>query len=250
MNNNKVRYVQGEKGGYAITIKISNDTVLKSMQKGELWFQSPKYYQEYSKNDVIGDINECAFESIVHISQDEAERYIQLKKGDVILIDGKKFCYEKILDGILYVISNNQNDYRLLCFYTLYFDENRRIIRPDERIKQFGTSFSIIQNRERLVQMIGNKVERENYNLSFTHTKIAYISENYRGVYTPGCKFMRYRYQNEYRFILCSKTFENLPEKKEKRMVLPEIFDEKLFSDPIPVDVLWKIEKLEDLENY
>ena len=91
-------------------------------------------------------------------------------------------------------------------------------------MKNMGTHFSIIKNRNRFVQILNNwtKVETENvkYDISVCSNWINYIGNTYTGIYTPTCKFAKYSYQNEYRCILCSEEYGKLQEKKEKRIQL------------------------------
>jgi len=55
-----------------------------------------------------------------------------------------------------------------------------------------------------LEEEIGNYIKNANYDLAEIGTVIEYITDKYRGIYTPSCKFEKYAYQNEYRFILGS----------------------------------------------
>lgn len=235
--------------GAEILIKVSNPYVINSMRKGEFWFQSPKYYQDYSGNDAIGDPWECAFEQILDVPLNEIEKYTGIKQGTHISYRGKTYILEKVYNGMVYVSSLNQNNYRFICFYKLFFDEHNNLILPDEQIKKFGTHFTIVKDRSRLNQIIGEYVDSADYDLAFVPTDIAYLSNGYRGIYTPGCKFEKYSYQNEYRLILASTEYSKLPEKKEKVIRLDKVADEDLLSPPIPINVLWDSSTLDDFLN-
>lgn len=249
INVKKVKHIYDDKTKYGIIIKISDEKVLNSMRNGEFWFQSPKYYQNFKENDTIGDVNECAFEYVLDVPINKISEYFGLRPGTVINYDGKEYIFEKILNGMIYVSSRYQNNYRLLCFYILNIDENYKIVKPDEKIKLFGTHFSIIKNRNRFIQILGEYAESSEYDLFFLPTPIAYIADSYRGVYTPGCKFDRYAYQNEYRFVLCSSEYAKLPEKEKKIIKLNKVMEENIFSEPIPIDLLWKAPTIEELSK-
>lgn len=248
LNTEQVRFTYNKRF-YAITIKISDETALNSMRKGTFWFQSPKYYQEFVGNDAIGDINESAFEYILDLPVAQVEGYIGLRGGDKISVEGREFILQRILNGKLYVSSIYQNNYRLLCFYTLHLNDDLSFIKPDERMRQFGSHFSIVNNRNRFVEILGHTVENAKYDINFLHTSIAYISDKYRGVYTPGCKFKKYSYQNEYRFILCSPEYGKLPEKEKKIVYLPEVEKEEILSEPLPIDLLWDANSFKEIET-
>lgn len=237
-----------------ILIKIGDKDALKSMNSGQFWFQSPRYYQDFKDNDAVGDINECAIEYILKVSPMELKKCIGLKKGTLIhTTDGKDYILEKVLNGKVYVSSRYQNCYRLLCFYTLHINDEGVIVKPDIRMKNMGTHFSIIKNRNRFVQILNNwaKVEAENgkYDISVCSNWINYIGNTYTGIYTPTCKFAKYSYQNEYRCILCSEEYGKLPEKKEKRIQLNEVADEEIMTSPIPLDWLRKVSTLDELSK-
>ena len=244
MKKNRLR-VCGEKK--MILIKISDETAITSMNAGTFWFQSPKFYQNYKGNDAIGDVNECAFETILDVSLDQLRKYVNLSKGEVFEKDGNKYRFEKILNGTVYVSSVYQNCYRLLCFYMLQIDENNRIIKPDEKMKLFGTHFSIIKNRLMLEEEIGNYIKNANYDLAEIGTVIEYITDKYRGIYTPSCKFEKYAYQNEYRIILGSLKYGKMPEEEKKIVNLTGNEMDKIMTEPIPIERLWISSTLEDI---
>ena len=150
----KIGYNKIENG---ILIKISDEAALKSMNAGQFWFQSPRYYQEFKDNDAVGDINECAIENILEVSSDELKKYMGLSKGTLIhCTDGKDYILEKVLNGKVYVSSRYQNCYRLLCFYTLHISDTGKIVKPDIRMRNMGTHFSIVKNRKRFVKILNN----------------------------------------------------------------------------------------------
>lgn len=247
----KISYNKIENG---ILIKISDEAALKSMNAGQFWFQSPRYYQEFKDNDAVGDINECAIENILEVSSDELKKYMGLSKGTLIhCTDGKDYILEKVLNGKVYVSSRYQNCYRLLCFYTLHISDTGKIEKPDIRMRNMGTHFSIVKNRKRFVQILNNYVEKEveskNYDISVCSNWINYINDAYTGIYTPICKFDKYSYQNEYRCVLSSNEYGKLPEKKEKRIQLDAVADENIMTPPIPLEWLWKVSTLDELSK-
>lgn len=247
----KIVYNKIENG---ILIKISDEAALKSMNAGQFWFQSPRYYQEFKDNDAVGDINECAIENILEVSSDELKKYMGLSKGTLIhCTDGKDYILEKVLNGKVYVSSRYQNCYRLLCFYTLHISDSGKIVKPDIRMKNMGTHFSIVKNRKRFVQILNNYVKKEvesrDSDISVCSNWINYISDAYTGIYTPVCKFDKYSYQNEYRCVLSSNEYGKLPEKKEKRIQLDAVADENIMTPPIPLEWLWKVSTLDELSK-
>lgn len=230
-----------------ILIKISDEVAINSMNRGTFWFQSPKYYQNFTGNDAIGDVNECAFEAILDVPLNQLEMYSDLLKGENFEKDGSKYCFEKVLNGMVYVNSVYQNYFRLLCFYMLQLDENNRIIKPDEKMKLFGTHLSIIKNRPMLEKKLEKYIESAGYSLAGLGTSIAYVTDKYRGTYTPGCKFEKYAYQNEYRIILESQKYGEMPEEEKKVVSLSEDKMDEIMTKPIQIEKLWTVSTLEEL---
>lgn len=247
INSEKCRYLVNASNQFCITIKIGDEQALNNMRNGEFWFQSPKYYQSFVENDAVGDVNECAFDYIYNISEKDIEKYMHIIPGEKIILEGKEWILDKIMNGKFCVHSVYQNNYRLLCFYQLHMDEKRHFIKPDERMRLFGTHFSIVKDRDKFEKIVGKYVESVNYDLFFLPTSIAYLYDTYRGVYTPGCKFKKYEYQNEYRFILGSSQYGKLPEMEKKVIHLPEVKKEDILTEPIPLDFLWSTSSLDDI---
>ncbi len=230
-----------------ILIKISDENAINSMRNGVFWFQSPKYFQNYQGNDAIGDVVECAYEKVLDISQDLIETHSSRGKGDIVEIDGQMYKYERSENGKVYVSSVYQNYNRLLCFYSLYLDENGKIIVPDEKMKQFGSHFSIIIDRPVLEKRIKSYIGKLDYNVEYRAVSVNYLSEKYNGIYTPSCKFDKYKYQNEYRIILQSENYNKMPEEQKVVINIEKEGMSTIMTNPIPIERLWNSEKLEDL---
>ena len=153
-----------------LILKLSSVEVIDSMRKGNIWFNSPKYYQEFKGNPAICDLHECAFD------------YIKYVDGEPV---GKE--------------SSTQNYNRLLCLYLLRMDKEENIAIPDERIKSFGDYFSVV-DIGKLQKTISAWCKVKGYEYNFTGVK--YNTTNYEGDYNPTFKDCSYSYQNEFRFII------------------------------------------------
>ena len=60
------------------------------MRNGSVWFQSPKYYQDYKGSPAICDISECAYDFIVEVPLEKIVGDLPIKVGDVISYEGKE----------------------------------------------------------------------------------------------------------------------------------------------------------------
>lgn len=208
---NMIREIQP--GG--IFVKLSSRAVIESIRNGNVWFNSPKYYQEYKGNPAICDVHECEFDYLEHK-------------------DGK----------IVGTVSNTQNWNRLFCFYFLGMQEDHTIIIPDEKIKSFGDCFAAV-NYKALQKKLLAWCKSNNY--EFTFTGVKYSSANYEGPYNPTFKDDSYKYQNEWRFIIRSEQINALPEKE----AVKEKFDdmENIFTESKPIDLLFEKQTLEELAD-
>lgn len=209
-------------GRYVVTnphfsqiIKISSAEVINSMRKGNLWFQSPRYFQEY-----VGDGQKARAD--IH---DAKYSYIG-KSGNID--------------------DTNADTYRLLCFYSLNVDKEGKFLeKPNEKLREFGDYYSIV-DLETLLSQIKNHIVGLNKNVGYVANWVNYLTEQYSGVYSPFCKFPEFSYQNEFRIVLLSEIF--LPLIKEPYKTLPPIkgFD-KVFSEPQSLDGLLNAKNIDDL---
>lgn len=129
----------------------------------------------------------------------------------------------------------------------LQIDNNGNIIKPDEKMKLFGSHFLIIKNRPMFEEKLREYIIREGNGLAGMGTPVAYVTDKYRGIYTPGCKFDKYRYQNEYRFILLSIEFDKLPPKEKKVVNLSADNMDEIMTKPIDIGKLWTVSTLDEL---
>lgn len=168
----------------SLLIKISSEKVLKSMRNGSLWFQSPKYFREYSGDGqtVRTDIHEARYS------------YIDKQHG--------------------YVEDSNANAYRILCFYSLDVNANGDFLNaPDKQLSDFGDYYSLVDIKT-LLKKIKSHLLSQRKNISYGADFVKYLTDKYSGIYTPFCKFSDFTYQNEFRIVLLSNHFLNLDEKE------------------------------------
>jgi hypothetical protein len=196
-------------------IKISSAEAIKSMRMGNVWFQSPRYFQEYS-----GDGQEARAD--IH---DAKYSYI----GESGNIDDK-----------------NADTYRLLCFYSLNVNKEGDFLeKPSEKLRKFGGYYSIV-DLETLLSQVKNYIINPNNKVGYVANWVNYLTEIYSGVYSPFCKFPEFSYQNEFRIVLLSDIFLSL--KNEPYKTFPPIkgFNE-VFSEPQSLDGLLHAENINAL---
>jgi hypothetical protein len=185
-------------------IKISSADVINSMRDGNLWFQSPRYFQEY-----VGD-------------GQKARADIHDAKYSFIGENGN-------------IDDQNADTYRILCFYSLNVDKDGNFLeKPNEKLREFGDCYSIV-DLETLLLQIKNHIVSLNRNMGYVANWVNHLTGKYSGVYSPFCKFPEFDYQHEFRIVLLSDSF--LPLKKEPYKTIPPIqgFD-KVFSEPQSLD--------------
>jgi len=196
-------------------IKISSADVIGKMRNGSLWFQSPQSFQKYSGEG-------------------------QKARADAY---DSRFSY---INKSRYVEDQNSDTYRLLCFYSLIVNEDGDFLeRPDKRLGEFGDRYSIVDITT-LLTLIKEHIVEPNKKISSVANWINYLRENYSGVYSPFCKFPKFRYQNEFRIVLWSNLFFSLrAEPYKPRLPAKGLYD--VFSEPRPLDELMHARSLEDL---
>jgi hypothetical protein len=198
-------------------IKIHSADVINSMRAGNLWFQSPRYFQEYSGDG-------------------------QIARAD---IHDAKYSYIDENGG---VDDRNADTYRILSFYSLDVDDQGNILKkPDIRLQEFGSSYSIIDVTT-LITEIKNYTISLNKRISFVANWAYYLLENYTGAYSPFCKFQEYAYQNEFRIVLLSNTFLSL-QQKEPYITNPPIAKlDKIILPPQPIEKLLNANNINQIE--
>ena len=197
-------------------IKIHSVDVLNSMRAGNLWFQSPRYFQEFSGDGQIAraDIHDAKYS------------YIDMDGG----VDDK-----------------NADTYRILSFYSLFVDDQGNILKkPDIRLQEFGSSYSIIDVTT-LITEIKNYIISLNKKISFVANWAYYLLENYTGAYSPFCKFQEYGYQNEFRIVLLSNTFLSLQQKEPYKTNPPIAKLDKIILPPQPIEILLNAKKIDEV---
>ena len=219
----------------AVIIKFGNLSTLESMRSGSLWFQSPKYYQDYKGNIAICDISECAYDYIFDIQLEKIKKKLPFDNGDVIRVGGKELILKEILGTKAYIYSNTQNYNRLLCFYMLQMKSGVLETR-DSKLKSFGSHFCLVDIKK-LIQII--REYASNDNLLFWPTNVKYVTNSYTGVYNPTCKGDIYNYQNEFRFILRGDALNMLPEKEPKKIFIDGM--DQIMTKPQPMEKLFEI---------
>jgi len=187
-------------------IKISSAQVINSMRTGNLWFQSPRYFQEYAGagQKARADIHDARYSFIG-------------KSGNID--------------------DANADTYRILCFYSLNIDKEGNILqKPSEELSEFGDYYSIVDLKT-LLSQIQNHIMSLNKIMGYVANWVNYLTEKYSGIYSPFCKFPELSYQNEFRIVLLSNSF--LPLKKHPYKTIPPIKGfEKVFSEPQSIDRL------------
>ncbi len=206
MNRDPARFVVENKG--AILVKIGSPDALNNMRQGNFWMQSPASFQTHFDNEARDDVYESAFD------------YIEMDKDSP--------------DGIAYSsFFTDQNKYRILCFGIIRVNDGL-IERPDERIKLFGTHFSYVSS-QRLAQAFSEAATERN-----AHCQIGginYISDSYKGIYTPFCKLPKFSYQVEHRIVFCSEAYLAWDACQRDEISIGDI--SSWFSKPIPIEELF-----------
>lgn len=199
----------------AQTIKIHTADIITNMRRGNIWFQSPRTFHEYLGNGKAAraDIHDA--------------RYSYISKNG-------------------YVDDENIDTYRLLCFYSLDVDgEGNFITQPDDQLRDFGESYSIV-DRETLLVRIKNYIIDSNRVIHYVAHWINYLGQEYSGAYSPFCKFPEFSYQNEFRIVLLSNEFISLG--KEPYKTIPPIENlGRVFSEPQPLENLLHARNINDL---
>ena len=226
----------------SVMLKLGNLSTLESMRNGELWFQSPKYYQTYAGNPAVCDVEECAYDYISEIPEDKIKAVIPLNiEVNLIVCSGKTYRIGALKSAKYYELSQKQNYYRILCFFRL--NANNGILdKRDDRLKYFGTHFCLID-----INKLNQKMEiyAQKNNLTFWPTDVKYASKAYQGEYNPTFKKDTYAYQCEYRYILRGEKLNDLAEKEPKIIKLSGM--DEMMSEPRPLNKLLEVQKLDEL---
>lgn len=196
-------------------IKIQSAEVLESMRNGNLWFQSPRCFQEYKGEG-------------------------QIARAD---IHDAKYSY---IDKSGYIDNKNVDTYRLLCFYSLDVDEEYNFLRkPDNRLREFGEYYSIIDVMTLLAKIKDHIVSLDK-KISYVANWVNYLSQNYSGTYSPFCKFPEYSYQNEFRIVLLSDMFLSI--RQAPYITSPPLKNlDEIILKPQSIDGLLSANNLNDL---
>lgn len=221
--------------GERVALKIANYDVLESMRKGSIWFQSPKYYQEYEGNSAICDIDECAYDYIDTLPVEAVEKQFDSLKEDIQKrLDGK-FVIGNLEKAIVKRHSQHQNWLRLLCFYMLNIVDDV-IIKPDEQLKEFGAYFSLVD-----LKTLSQKTKEamKSRGIYCLYAPVKYVTSHYSGTYTPTLKADTYKYQNEFRFVLYGDELSNMSEKEPLKVKFEGMED--VISEPQPIEKLFEI---------
>ena len=225
----------------AVIIKFGNLSTLESMRNGNVWFQSPKYYQDYKGNPAVCDISECAYDYIMEIPIETVSKQLPFKIGDTIKLDGKEVTVKGFSGARVYSYSNTQNYNRLLCFYSMKIKNGMLGIR-DSKLKSFGSHFCLVDIKKLVQKVRGYALEND---LFFWPCNVKYMTNAYRGVYNPTCKGDAYAYQNEFRFILQGEELNNLPEKEPKKIKIDGM--NEIMKEPQPMEKFFEIQTSKEL---
>jgi hypothetical protein len=197
-------------------IKLQSSEVIESMRNGNYWFQSPRYFQEYSGDGKVARMD-------MHDA-----KYFYVDKGR-------------------YIDDKNADKYRLLCFYSLNVDDSGNFLKPfDERLSQFGECFSIVDLETLLIEL-QKYIKSGNNNMSYVGNDVKYIREDrYSGFYSPLCKFSKFDYQNEFRIVLLSDTFLSLGDFNPYKTIAPTNNLGSVIGEPQPIDILLRAKNIND----
>lgn len=226
----------------AVIIKFGDLSTLESMRNGNVWFQSPKYYQDYKGNPAVCDISECAYDFILDIPIDIVKEQLPFKIGDIIKTnDGKELILKEISGAKAVVYSNTQNYNRLLCFFMMKIKDGILKVR-DLKLKSFGSHFCLVDIKK-LTQKVREYASANG--LFFWPANVKYMTNAYRGAYNPTCKGDTYAYQNEFRFILQGEKLNKLPEKEPEKIQIDGM--DEILTEPQPMNKLFEIQTSKEL---
>ncbi len=231
-----------ESGEYqGVIIKFGNCSTLDSMRSGSVWFQSPKYYQEYKGNPAICDVSECAYDYIMDLPLEKIQGTLPFHIGDKLNADGKEIILKQIVGAKACVYSDTQNYNRLLCFYLLRF-QNNILEKRDEKLKSFGTHFALL-NYKKLIQKVSDYANAND--LFFSPSCVKYSTGAYRGAYNPTFKDESYAYQNEYRFILRGDKLNAMDEREPLKIRIDGM--DEIITEPQPMEKLFEVDSVDKL---
>lgn len=226
----------------AVIVKFGDLSTLESMRSGNIWFQSPKYYQDYTGNSAVCDISECAYDFILDISIESIKNQLPFAIGDIIKDeDGKDFVLKEISGAKACVYSNTQNYNRLLCFYMMKIKEGILDAR-DPKLKSFGSHFCLVDIKK-LIQKVRDFASAEG--LLFWPANVKYMTNAYRGAYNPTCKGDTYAYQNEFRFILRGNELNKLSDKEPKKIKIDGM--DEIMTEPQSMEKFFEIQTSKEL---
>lgn len=226
----------------AVIIKFGDLSTLESMRSGNIWFQSPKYYQDYKGNPAVCDISECAYDFILDIPVDTIKNQLPFDIGDTIKInDGKELILKEISGAKVCVYSDTQNYNRLPCFYMMKIKEGNLDAR-DPKLKSFGSHFCLVDIKK-LTQKVRDFASSND--LLFWPANVKYMTNAYRGAYNPTCKGDTYAYQNEFRFILRGDELNELPDKEPKKIKIDGM--DEIMTEPQPMEKFFEVQTSKEL---
>jgi len=224
---------------------------MKSIRNGNIWFQSPKYYQEYvgAGEISISDPSEIKYDYIKQLNEKDIQNKFHIHSGTEMILNGRPFILDKIQNARYchYMSDQEANKYRLFCMYGLKCDEKGQINIPDERIKQFGDYFSVVDIDKLIIKV---RKSLKNKNINITSCAVAYIvTQNYEGAYNATFKGSnKFSYQNEYRIILYSSNFDTLESTEHYEYISDSLLYD-CFSEPFPIEYLYNSKTMQELSD-
>jgi hypothetical protein len=110
-----------------------------------------------------------------------------------------------VKDGQVGVISALIQQEKVYCLYSLEYDEiEKRYVKPDSRLRDFGDTAVIITDTEEFLRRVSSALHKK-YEDSFwwSYKRVSYNIDVLQGLkYSEFCKSPFYSWQNEFRIVL------------------------------------------------
>jgi hypothetical protein len=233
------QYLNSDKYGQFIILKVNDSKALENMQKGEFWFRHPAFYNsDYDEKSTKTDKYDNRIKSIT-ISQQNIE------EGKIAVSGEIDACNKEVMATIRAILFCCQDNMRQISFYKLRINGNGDYLTVDNKMREFGDKFAFV-NISKIYDHLKQK------GIEFQLGDCIYEDENnYKSNFESFYKRKRFCYQKECRIILSSDAYMQKVNNNES---LQELYrEERIFTGGLCAETTEKrIEaenKLYDIEK-
>lgn len=183
-----------------ILIKITADKYIDALKSGKLYMRRLKEFRDDEVNPARTD----QYETLISTNPNSSVDFLKQ------IYCGNDFKSFKSMVTNVGFYDERCAYYNVFCMYSLEIDEDKKFIKPDEKLYQFinednnePMSAVIIYNSNEFMSRVTKSVEKNFSNTFFKAERVNYdIDFSKEKVYYVFSKLPKYLYQNEFRICI------------------------------------------------